>query len=239
MIPTTPPPGDAAVAPVATLIADPARAAMLFALSDGRALPAGELARVAHVMPPTASAHLTKLVAGGLLVAEREGRHRYYRLANPDIVHALEALAAVAPPGQPASRKDAFAARGIRFARTCYDHLAGELGVRITSALVDRGSLVLVGRAYDVTPAGEIELEALGVDVGAVRQAARRSRRIFTRACLDWSERRYHVAGALGAALCARLLEAEWLERLPASRAVRVTNAGRRALRRHFGVVAY
>lgn len=229
-------PGDAQIAPTAALLADPARAAMLWALSDGRALPAGELARIARVGAPAASAHLAKLTAGGLLEAERHGRHRYYRLANPAVVTALEALAAVAPPAPAASPREAYVASGVRFARTCYDHLAGVLGVRITEALVAQGALALDGRAYAVTDEGVARFAGLDVDVAGVAEAARWTRRPLTRACLDWSERRYHLAGALGAALVERLLGAGWVERTPASRALRVTNAGRRALRREFDV---
>lgn len=228
---------DAGIASVAALLAEPARAAILVALSDGRALPAGELARASRVAPPTASAHLARLVDAGVLAVEREGRHRYYRLTDPEtVVTALEALALVVPPPQPVDGvRGAFAASAVRRARTCYNHLAGVLGVRIATALVEREWLVLSDRLYEVTPAGESGLEALGVRVAA----ARRTRRVFARACLDWSERRYHLAGALGAALTARLFELGWIERMPASRAVRVSNAGRRALRRQLGVEVY
>ncbi len=227
---------DAQVAPVAALLADPARAAMLWALSDGRALPAGELARVARVGAPTASAHLARLAAGGLLSCERHGRHRYYRLANADVVAALEALAAVAAPAPAPTPREAHAAGAVRLARTCYDHLAGALGVRVTEALVAQGALVLDGRAYHVTDAGRARLAGLGVDVAAVEAAAARTRRPLTRACLDWSERRYHLAGALGAALADRVLAVGWVVRVPASRALRVTNEGRRALARELDV---
>jgi DNA-binding transcriptional ArsR family regulator len=209
---------------------------MLWALSDGRALPAGVLAQVARVSAPTASAHLAKLTAGGLLAGERHGRHRYYRLVNPAIVAALEALAAVAPPARAASPRDAHAARGVRLARTCYDHMAGVLGVAVTDALVSQGALSLEGRSYAVTHEGRARFAELGVDVGACAETARRTRRPLTRACLDWSERRYHLAGALGAAFVECLLGAGWVERTPASRALRVTSAGRRALHKEFDV---
>jgi DNA-binding transcriptional ArsR family regulator len=226
---------DANIAFPAALLAEPARVAILFALSDGRALPAGELARHARVTPPTASAHLTRLVAGGLLTMEREGRHRYYRLADPAIVTALEALALIAPPKPAHSLKESHAAQAVRRARTCYDHLAGQLGVQITTALAERGAIEFEAREFQLGPAGAELFASLGVDVEQVR----RERRSFARACLDWSERRYHLAGALGAALMVRLLELDWLQRVPASRAVRVTNTGRRALQRHFGVRVY
>lgn len=238
--PLTPRPADAQVAPAAALLADPARAAMLWAMSDGRALPAGMLARAAGVGASAASAHLTRLVGGGLLTAERHGRHRYYRIVDPaSVVAALEALALVAPSAPARTLREAHAASGIRLARTCYDHLAGRLGVALTDALVAGGALVLDGRVYQVTREGERAFESVGVQVGDVRRAAARTRRPLTRACLDWSERRYHLAGALGAALAARLLELGWVERLPATRALRITPDGRRELRRRFGIVLF
>jgi DNA-binding transcriptional ArsR family regulator len=228
---------DADIAPTAQLLADAARAAMLWALSDGRALPAGELAAAGRVQPSTASEHLAKLVQGGLLVAERHGRHRYYRLANDRIVPALEALAVAARPAVAWSSKEAHAARQIRLARSCYDHLAGALGVRLTDALVDAGALRLVGRDYHVTTEGTDRLRRLGLDPEAMAETARRRRRALARACLDWSERRYHIAGVLGAALLTRLLELRWFERMPAGRALRPTPIGRRGFRQELGLV--
>lgn len=227
---------DANVAPLAFLLGDPARAAMLWAVSDGRALPAGELCRIGRVTPSAGSAHLMKLVAARLLVAEPHGRHRYYRLAGPGIVSVLEALAAISEPVAAVSLKEAHAASAIRLARTCYDHLAGRLGVKITDALVAQRALTPCGREYVVTDAGILRFAALGIDVNQVHAAARQTRRQFTRACLDWSERRHHLAGALGAALATRLLELEWVERMTATRALKVTNEGRRALRRELDV---
>jgi DNA-binding transcriptional ArsR family regulator len=219
------------------LLSDPARLAMLWALSDGRALPAGELAAAAHIRPSTASGHLARLVGGGLLAAERHGRHRYYRLAGESIVAALEALAVAAPPVPVRSPKQAHAVQRLRLARSCYDHLAGALGVGLTDALVSVGALRLVGLEYHLTDDGGARLRALGLDVDAMARLAERRRRALARACLDWSERRYHVAGVLGAALLTRLLELQWLEPTSAGRALRVTAPGRRALREEFGVV--
>ncbi|HEX6533595.1 MAG TPA: winged helix-turn-helix domain-containing protein [Gemmatimonadaceae bacterium] len=223
------------VVPIATLIADAARSAMLWALSDGRALPAGELARIAGVAPATASEHLAKLVAGGVISGERHGRHRYYRLATPEVVAAMEALAVAARPLPARSAEEAYAGKLLRLARTCYDHLAGFVGVAVTESLVECGALVLDGRAYVVTASGVARFAELGVDAREPRPA----RRAFARACLDWSERRYHLAGTLGARLCERLIALEWLERQPGTRALRVTSVGRRALQRSFGVRVY
>jgi DNA-binding transcriptional ArsR family regulator len=232
----TPEFADANVAAVATLLADPARAAMLWALSDGRALPAGELARVARLAPSAASAHLAKLANGRLVVAERHGRHRYYRLVDAGVVGALEALAVIARPTPAANIKEAHASRAVRRARTCYDHLAGTLGVAVADSLMSRRALVLEDKTYRVTKVGFEILGTLGVDVAAVTDAAQGSRRPLARACLDWSERRYHLAGILGAVIADTFLAAGWIERLPSTRALRVTNVGRRAFRRHFDI---
>ena len=213
---------DAAVAPIAALFADPARVAMLLALSDGREVSAGELALLAGVTRSTASLHLTKLVEGGLVAA------------RPEAVLALEALAVLAPQGTPRTHRQAKIGRAVRTARTCYDHLAGRVGVGLTTALIDRGVLVPAGRQFEVTASGERLLGGFGIDL----EAARRSRRVFALACLDWSERVHHLAGSLGGALLTRLLDLNWIERTPASRAVQVTPAGRQGLARVFGLEA-
>src|SRR6185437_9583709 len=230
--------GDADIAAVAKLLADSTRSAMLWALSDGRALPAGELDRVAGVQAATASANLAKLVAAQLIAVEAQGRHRYYRVASGEVVRVLEALATLSTHHFDGISPHP-AVSGVRLARTCYDHLAGRAGVGVTAALLDTGYLSEVESGYDVTISGTAWFERLGIRVADVHQRAQRTRRIFARACLDWSERRHHVAGVLGAALCHRMLEIEWFERLPATRALRVTNEGRRELRRRLGVALY
>ncbi|HVT59598.1 MAG TPA: helix-turn-helix transcriptional regulator [Thermoanaerobaculia bacterium] len=224
--------GDAAIAPVAALLADPARVAMLWALSDGREISAGELALLAGVSASTASLHLAKLTDGGLVAVRPQGRHRHYRLARPELVRALEALAAVAPEGVPRTHRQATIGREVRAARTCYDHLAGRLGVQLTEALVGRGALISDGRLFDLTAEGDRLFADFGVDLAA----ARAGRRAFALACFDWSERVPHLAGGLGAALLSRLLTLGWIERTAASRAVQATLAGRRGLARTFGV---
>ena len=215
---------------VGSMIGSPARATMLVALLDRRALTATELARLASVSPASASQHLAKLVASGLLVVERHGRHRYYSMASSDIAEALTALESLgAPlPRPPAPEKS----DAIREARLCYDHVAGGLGVAITDAMLANGWLESSGRDYRLTEPGERSLRRLGVDV----DGARAKRRLFARACLDWSERRPHLAGALGAALVARLFELDWLERSGRPREVRVTAGGEEGLARLFGM---
>jgi DNA-binding transcriptional ArsR family regulator len=223
---------DARIAPVAALVADATRSTILWALCDGRALPACELALRAGVTAPTISYHLDRLISGGLVAALRQGRHRYYRLADPGVVRILEALATVAPPAQARTFREGQTGKALRFARSCYDHLAGRLGVEITEALVARGCLVPSDQDFVVTAEGERLLSRLGVDVAAARGMRRR----FARACLDWSERRHHLAGALGAVFLERLFVLQWIERTPASRAVRLTDGGRRALRERLGL---
>jgi DNA-binding transcriptional ArsR family regulator len=223
---------DAHIAPVALLVADSTRSTILFALSDGRALPACELAAQSGVTAATISYHLDKLIGGGLLAAEKQGRHRYYRLANPTVIGLLETLATLAPPAPARNFREGQKGKALRAARTCYDHLAGRLGVEITEALVQQGCLEPIGRDYLLTPPGEKLFADLAVDVSKARSA----HRIFARACLDWSERRHHLAGALGAALLNRLFELRWLQRTKSSRAVRLTDAGRAGVRGWLGV---
>ena len=221
------PNGDADVAAVAALIADRTRAAMLDALMDGRPCAAGELAGRVGVAPSTASGHLSRLLAGGLLSVETKGRERRYRLSSPAVATALEAQSRVAPPQEIRSLRGADRSAAIRAARTCYDHLAGRLGVDLTEALVRDRTLVLRDVSYELTPRGAETMAALGVDV----DAARSRKRAFARACLDWSERRPHLAGSLGAALADALLVNGWLSRRPNDRGLSVTPRGRTELR--------
>ena len=217
---------------VAALIGEPARAAILEALMDGNALPAGKLARRAGVSPSTASGHLARLRDGGLVLCEPQGRERLYRLASAQVADALEALARIAPAAAIRSLRSFDRAAALRSARTCYDHLAGLVGVGVTEALVRRGALVPHGGGYTLAPEGEDLLGRLGVDVAA----ASGQRRSFARACLDWSERRPHLAGALGAAVAQAFLASGWLKGRPADRALTVTPAGAATLHRVLGI---
>ena len=222
------------MAEVAALLGDPGRANMLEALMDGRALTASELAAAAGVAPSTASGHLAKLVEARLLAPAAQGRHRYFRLASPEVARMLEAVMVVAGGAAVAPRRRATPsiAPALREARTCYDHLAGRLGVALADALAQRGAVVLTPDGGEVTPAGRAFLEGLGVDVAAHKG----TRRALCRPCLDWSERRSHIAGALGAALLERTLELGWIRRAPDGRAVTVTPHGRLALGERFGI---
>ncbi len=224
---------EANLAAVAQLIGDPSRAAMLDALLVKHALPAGELAYRAGISPQTASAHLAKLIEGGLLTFMTQGRHRYYALANADVAHALEALAVIAPPARVRSLRESLMVEQLRAARTCYDHLAGRLGVALTQALQDANVVHLdkQDQRYQVTEEGERFLVQLGIDLEKLRL----QRRMLARPCLDWSERRYHLAGALGAAFVEHLMQHGWIERLASGRAVRLTTSGQEGLQRAFG----
>jgi DNA-binding transcriptional ArsR family regulator len=221
------------VASIAALIGEPARAAMLGALLGGLAIPAGELAARAHVTPQTASAHLAKLVEGGILDVRAVGRRRYYRLANPRVSSALEALAVIAP--QPRSRTlgESEQVKAMRFARTCYDHLAGALGVALTQSMLDDALLAWRDETFEVTARGENFLAEWGIKT----ERPHRGGRLFARPCLDWSERRDHLAGALGAAIASAFFERGWIVRMRGCRAVRLTDEGRRALQRDLGLV--
>ncbi|WP_426452871.1 ArsR/SmtB family transcription factor [Paenibacillus sp. S-38] len=217
----------------AALIADPSRAAILLGLLGGKSLPAGELARLAGVSPQTASSHLAKLVEGGLIVHESQGRHKYFRLAGREVAHALEALHAIAPPKPVRSLRESDQLRALKHARTCYDHLAGRLGVALTDRLLELGWLEASDcRDFALTGPGRERLAQFGVSVP--ENGGRR--RHFARQCLDWSERRPHLAGSLGSALADRFFELRWIERLPGGRSLRVTTEGTRGLASAFGL---
>jgi DNA-binding transcriptional ArsR family regulator len=203
---------NAMFAQVASLAGDPARAGMLHALMDGRALTASELAYVARITPQTASGHLARMTAVGLLSVEKQGRHRYHRLASPAVAQMIESIMQVASglePARPLSVGPRDAA--LRTARTCYDHLAGRLGVALADALVARGYAEIAADAGVVTGSGLELLGRIGIDVDALLvRRGKRPARILCRPCLDWSERRPHLAGAVGAALCTYSLGEGW-----------------------------
>lgn len=215
-----------AIAQVASLIGDAARANILSALMGGHALTAGELARHAGVTAQTTSGHLARLADAELIVLEKQGRHRYYRLASPEVAQAMQSLMVVAASGpkrhHPIGPRD----EALRAARTCYDHMAGRLALALTDSLCEHGYVSLVDSVGVVTEEGSRFFAAFGVDLAADG----RSKRPLCRTCLDWSERRPHLAGQLGAALLSRLLELGWVARSPDSRALKITPAGRRGL---------
>ncbi|MFD4322894.1 ArsR/SmtB family transcription factor [Streptomyces sp. NPDC058548] len=219
------------LAGVARLLADGTRAAFCLALLDGRAWTANELARYAGVAPSTATSHLNLLVNGGLLVEERHGRHRYIRVADRSVVELIESLAALAPQrsAQPRSLSASGRQQALARARLCYDHLAGTVALAITDAMVER-ALLEWGPEPALTRTGALWLAEVGITVPGG------SRRPPVRACLDWTERRTHLAGAVGAALCAHALATGWMTRIGTTRALTVTPAGRRAWHGHLGL---
>lgn len=228
---------NAAFAEIASLAGDPARAAMLNTLMDGRALTATELATVAGVTPQTASGHLARLTTAGLLAVEKQGRHRYHRLASPMIAQMVEGIMQVASTLEPPRRPVATGPRdqALRVARTCYDHLAGRLGVSLADALVAGGHAEIDGDVGTITDSGIALFADIGIDLDRGR-AARRSTRALCRPCLDWSERRPHLAGTIGAAICTHSFDHGWIRRVQGTRAVSITPKGQLALRQAFGV---
>jgi DNA-binding transcriptional ArsR family regulator len=224
--------GEADIAAAATLLAEPTRAALVLAVIDDGPLPASELAARARIAPSTASQHLTQLVSGGFLDASKNGRHRYYRLADEAVAEAVEALAVVAPQPAPRSLREATRGELLREARTCYDHLAGRLGVALARSLEQRGIVQRRNGTYLVGPRAGRRLAELGIDLSRLEL----ERRPVVRGCRDWSERELHVAGGIGAALATRLFELGWIERREANRSVAVTEPGRELLRTQLDV---
>jgi DNA-binding transcriptional ArsR family regulator len=222
------------IAEIAALVGDPARATMVSALLDGRALTASELALAARVTPQTASTHLAKLTEAGLFSVVRRGRHRHFRLASPAVADMIDGIVAVAleqrPPCPPLSRH----ARALRAARICYDHLAGRLSVDLTDSFAARQYVVLDGEAAEITAVGRRFFTEFGVELPSRRSTSHH----LCRLCLDWTERRPHIAGAVGAAITRRYFDLGWMERVTQSHAVVVTPAGRRGFQETFGVDA-
>jgi DNA-binding transcriptional ArsR family regulator len=220
------------IAEIAGLVGEPARATMLSALLDGRALTATELAHAARVTPQTASTHLAKLAQAGLVAAIRDGRYRYFRLATPRVAEMLDGIMAVAlehrPRYHPLSRR----ARELSAARICYDHLAGRLSVDLTDSLITRAYIVAGDEAAEITRSGTRFLTKFGIDLPALTSR----RRPLCRLCVDWTERRPHIAGALGAALARRCFDLGWTKKMKHSGAVIVTPSGQRGFLTTFGI---
>jgi DNA-binding transcriptional ArsR family regulator len=236
-------PYDTDIAPAAALIADPTRATILRALLPDRPLAAGELARLAGVSAATASFHLAKLLEGGMIAVARQGRHRYYRLAGHEVAAALEALGLISQVLPVRTLRQSREATALAEARTCYDHLAGRAGVGLLDAMLARSLLredhfgrtnsgATAESRFEVTGAGAGTLGSFGLNVGEIR----RGRRRFAGTCLDWTQRRWHLNGALAAAITTRLFELGWIEHGQRRRSVRITPAGAEGLARTFGL---
>jgi DNA-binding transcriptional ArsR family regulator len=217
---------------VARLIGDPVRSKILFALLDGGELPAAELARRGAASPQSASGHLAKLVDGGLVDARRAGRQRLFHLRSAEVARAIEVLASIAPVRPVRSLDENTLKTRLTLARSCYDHLAGRLGVAVTAALVRRRDLRIEDDVFVLTGKGRALLESIGVDVDRAGAGKRR----FARACMDWTERRPHLAGALGAALLDAFVSSDWVRRNARDRALAITPHGHEQLERLLGL---
>lgn len=220
------------MAEVASLLGETSRATMLASLMDGRYHTASELAYMANIKPQTASFHLAKLVEGKLVKFEKQGRHRYFQLANEEIAQFLEAFLVISPPPEVRSLKQSNQIKLLQDARTCYDHLAGKLGVNLTESMVNSGYINKEQNEYVVTPDGVVFFTQFGLDIEKLKT----KRRSFSHACLDWSERRHHLAGALGHGLLTHFLNLEWITRVPSIRAIKVTEKGRKGFKHIFHI---
>jgi len=208
---------------IASLIGDPTRATVLWQLLDGKAFTATELAIAANTSPQNMSMHLTKLIDADLLSVESQGRHKYYKYASKDVAYAIEAMANLLPPERPAEKS----LSPVTYCRTCYDHLAGKIGVQITDSLLEQQ---IITEEFEVSKKGGKWFAGLGLELAGLKQ----QRRSFLRPCLDWSERRYHMAGALPAALLDKMLEEDWVRRTKHSRAIVITAEGQKKMRKYF-----
>lgn len=220
------------VAIIAALVSEASRAAILTVLLDGRFHSASELAYMARIKPQTASFHLAKLIDANVVTALKQGRHRYFAIRNLEVARVMESLLSIAPPVAVKSLRQSSQDKALRYARTCYDHLAGNVGVQLTHALLNSGILLEEEDRYTVTEHGKKFFADFGVDLNE----AATKRRLFSHQCLDWSERRHHLAGALGNALLERVLELDWVRRLPGTRAVQVTNEGKAGFEKVFSL---
>ena len=221
------------LAKVAAQFADPARAKMVVSLMDGSSRSAGDLGLAANVSPSSASGHLSKLASSGLLTVSKMGRQKYYRLTTAAVARAVEALQVIASPGRPLAHMGASVLSPFAFARTCYDHLAGKLGVEITAALERQRIIRRRETAFEVTGHGFDWLDRLEIDCRKLKA----EKRAFAPQCLDLTERRPHIAGALGSALCARFIEAGWLVKTRVPRVVRLTAQGSSELSKRLHIV--
>ncbi|MGE7690258.1 ArsR/SmtB family transcription factor [Lysinibacillus sp. NPDC097214] len=218
------------MAEIASLLGETSRATMLASMMDDRFHTASELAYMAAIKPQTASFHLAKLVEGNLVRVEKQGRHRYFQLAGEEIAQLLESFLAISPPPEVRSLKQSSQMKLLQDARTCYDHLAGKLGVQLTESLLNAGFLKLEDKQFLITAEGAQFFTDFGLDLDDLK----RKRRSFSHACLDWSERRYHLAGALGQGMLTHFLSLGWVTRVPSIRAIKVTEKGRAGFKEVF-----
>ncbi|MFT4416659.1 ArsR/SmtB family transcription factor [Fredinandcohnia humi] len=223
---------DPFVSEIAAIISEKSKSTMLLTLLDGRRYTVSELAAISKITPQTASFHLSKMIEIGIVKSEKLGRHRYQSISNPNVARVLESLLCITPQRKPNSFKEVSRSKEICFARTCYDHLAGTLGVAVTNSLLDSKYILDDGNDYILSYQGEQYFRELGINLEQVRK----KRRQFSCKCLDWSERRFHLAGALGNSILLFTIENKWVERLAGSRALKVTTKGKEGFVNTFGL---
>jgi DNA-binding transcriptional ArsR family regulator len=209
---------------ISAIIGDPVRSVVLWTLLDNRAYTAIELANIVETSPQNISIHLSKLIGAELLTVESQGRHKYYRLLNPEIAHVIEGIANLVPKQN--QQKVIDDNSGIKYCRTCYDHLAGKIGVEITTKLIEEKYIVLDHNTFLVTEKGELFFSDFGIDVTVLKK----QKRIFAKPCLDWSERKHHFSGSLAAALLNKMFEKDWIRKTDNSRAILITATGQKGL---------
>jgi DNA-binding transcriptional ArsR family regulator len=217
---------------VASLLGDPTRAVIMWALLDGKAFTATELAIAANTSPQNISMHLAKLLEAGLLCVEKQGRHKYYRFSNKEVAYAIEAMASLIPPVM-LQKKNSEKHSPIKHCRTCYDHLAGKIGVAVAESLVEQSILLDSEAKLEVTSKGVKWFSDFGINIEEIKK----QRRLFLKPCLDWSERKNHIAGSLGASLLDKMIADDWLRRTKDSRAIQITGKGEKELFRYFKIV--
>jgi len=217
----------------ASLIGDPTRASILWTLLDGRAFTATELAVAVNTSPQNISMHLGKLLDADLLCVEKQGRHKYYRFSNKEVAYALEGMANLVPKIKNSSNNKTEQYPPMKFCRTCYDHLAGKIGVALADSLLEQKIIVQANNVFEISSEGEKWFSDFGVNL----EEAQKQKRIFLKPCLDWSERRNHIAGSVGALLMNRMLEQDWIRRTSNSRAIIITGKGEKELLKYFKIV--
>ncbi|OMQ09936.1 helix-turn-helix transcriptional regulator [[Flexibacter] sp. ATCC 35103] len=217
----------------ATLIGDATRAAIMWTLLDGRAFTATELSVAVNTSPQNMSMHLSKLLEADLLAVEKQGRHKYYRFSNKEVAYVVEAMANLIPKPDILSKKKVENYPPIKYCRTCYDHLAGKIGVALADSLVQQKIIIEKESAFEISTEGEKWFSDFGINL----EDAQKQKRIFLKPCLDWSERRYHIAGSIGTLLLNKMLEQDWIRRTANSRAIIITGKGEKELFKNFKIV--
>lgn len=218
---------------IATLIGDPTRASIMWALLDGKAFTATELAIVANTSPQNISMHLGKLLDADLLCVEKQGRHKYYRFSSKEIAYAIEGMASLIPPQEVSRKKNTEKLPPIKHCRTCYDHLAGKIGVALTNSLLEQNIIIDTNNDFEIGSEGIKWFSDFGINVDEVRK----QRRLFLKPCLDWSERKNHMSGSLATSLLNKMISNDWLRKTENSRAIIITGKGEKELYKQFKIV--